>query len=188
MVDPHEDPIDLVPSRYDEWRLAFEQERERIFKCLESRRLFDKLLRIEHVGSTAVPGLASKDIVDLDIVVADDDIEQVARSIETELGGTRYRNSDDWHPVFRSVDGQRFNDHVFAASSDGWKISVLTREVLVEDVELRREYESLKAELCAEHDELAAYSMGKNEFVKRVLRQAEEIHHQLDVDFPVPET
>lgn len=123
MVSPHDEPLELVDSRYPEWRSLFE--RERVATTLVDRGL-DDLHRLEHVGSTAVPGLAAKNVVDLDVVVADDAVAAVSTALTTTLGGTRHENSIPWQPVFRSTEKQRFNDHVFAVSDDGWRVSVAT--------------------------------------------------------------
>lgn len=175
MVDVHADPIELVESRYDEWRVAFERERERVRSVLDPAGLLESVVRIDHVGSTAVRDLAAKDIVDLDIVVADDAVEPVSTAIADGLEGTQREFSDAWHPVFRrSRAGQRFNDHVFAASSDRWKISVATREGLRRYDDLRREYEAAKRELAAETDDLTAYSVGKTDLVVEILERVRE--------------
>ena len=186
MVDPRVDPIELVPSRYETWREQFVAERDRIRDVLEDRDLRERCHRIEHVGSTAVPDLPAKDIVDVDVVVADEAVAPVSSVLADDLGGTRVENSEEWHPLFREDDGQRFNDHVFAASSDGWKVSVVTRDVLRTNADLREEYTQLKRELTATHDDLEAYSMGKTEFVDRLLETARE-DDTLEFDFPVPE-
>lgn len=170
MVDIHGDPIEHVPSRYDEWRTAFESERQRIMDVLEARGLDNSVVRVEHVGSTAVPDLAAKDVVDLDIVVADDTVSAVSEAMADELGGTRLENSESWQPVARrGPSGQRFNDHVFAVSNDRWKISVATRDGLQRYDDLRREYEDLKREMAAKTDDLIEYSDGKTEIIGRIL-------------------
>lgn len=172
MVDPHEDPIELEPSRYDECRAAYRRERDRIREALAARDLAGAVERIEHIGSTSVPGLAAKDIVDLDVVVADGAVEAVASALVEELGGTHIENSDEWHPVAREHDGQRFNDHVFGASSEGWRTSVVTRDVLRARPDLREEYEALKRDLIADDPDLETYSLGKSEFIDRLLEVA----------------
>lgn len=185
MVSPNEDPIELVPSRDAAWREQFEAERDRVTDALRDAALESAVERIEHVGSTAVPDLAAKDIVDLDIVVADGAVGEVSRTLESELGGDRHENSDDWHPVFRCENGQRFNDHVFSVSDDGWKISVVTRDVLLACPDHRAEYEALKHDLAAEHDDLVAYSTGKTAFLERVLERA-RTDDELSFEFSVP--
>jgi GrpB-like predicted nucleotidyltransferase (UPF0157 family) len=185
MVNPHEDQLAIVDSRYDEWRACFERERDRVIDALESAELDTRVRRIEHVGSTSVPDLGAKDIVDLDIVVDDDAVAAVSRAIESELGGTRYENSETWHPVFREENGQRFNDHVFAASGDGWKVSIATVAVLRDRPDLRSEYEQLKRETASETDDLETYGTSKSEFIGEVLDAAREMD-DLDLAFEVP--
>ncbi|ELY75929.1 GrpB family protein [Natrinema gari] len=185
MVDANDDPIELVPARYDAWRECFVAERDRVSDVLTGASLETTVARIEHVGSTAVPNLAAKDIVDLDIVVADGAVSDVSRAVEFELGGDRIENGDHWQPVFRRETGQRFNDHVFATSSDGWKISVVTRDVLRASPALRTEYETLKRDLADDHDDLVAYSEGKTVFIERLLEVA-RTDNDLTFGFPVP--
>lgn len=184
MVDVQGDPVELAASRYDAWREAYGAERERVLAALADADLGGEVERVEHVGSTAVPDLAAKDVVDLDVVVADDAVSAVARAVEAALGGTRYENSDAWQPVFREHGGQRFNVHVFASSSPRWRVSVATRAVLRADPELRAEYESLKRRLAAEHDDVNDYSRGKTAFVGDLLAAARE--RDLGLDFAVP--
>lgn len=186
MVDVNEDPLELVPSRHDAWVDQFIGERDRLEAVLDQHSLWYAVERIHHVGSTAVPDLASKDIIDLDIVVADDAVFDVARIIETELGGTRAENAPGWQPVFRQDAGQRFNDHVFASSNDGWKVSVVTRDVLRSDRELRREYERLKRQLSREYNDLEAYSVGKTAFMKELLSIARS-DDEFDYEFAIPQ-
>ncbi|WP_232686571.1 GrpB family protein [Halobacterium zhouii] len=173
-MDPREESLELVSSRHDDWLERFAAEHDRVAFVLADAGLADDLVRIEHVGSTAVPDLAAKDIVDLDVVVADNAVSEVSSAVEAALGGSKFENSDAWHPVFREDDGQRFNDHVFAASSERWKISVATREIFRERSDVREEYEQLKRRLANEHDTLADYSQGKTAFIEDVLRIASE--------------
>lgn len=185
MVSPYGDPIAIVPSKHQAWREEFERERERVTSTLEARDLDTHVRRIEHVGSTAVPDLAAKDIVDLDIVVDDAAVATVSKAIEDEIGGTRYENSEAWQPVFREENGQRFNDHVLGVSGAGWKISVTTVAVLCERSDLRSEYEQLKRETASDTDELETYGTAKSEFVQQLLETARE-SDEFTFDFEVP--
>ncbi|WP_396612838.1 GrpB family protein [Haloferax sp. S1W] len=187
MASIDDDPIELVPSKYDSWRNQFVAERNRILSTLATSGLEPAVHRIEHVGSTAVPDLAAKDIVDLDIVVADGSVRDVSQVLEATLGGGRVENSEYWHPVFRRQDGQRFNDHVVGASSDTWKISVVTRDVLCARPDLCTEYEQLKRDLAAEHDDITAYSEGKSAFIDRILDVA-RTDDTIQFEFSLPDS
>lgn len=173
MVDPHDDPIALVDSRHEEWRQLFEAERDRLERLFDRRGLATCVHRIDHVGSTAVPDLAAKDIVDVDVVVADDAVADVSKAIQADLRGTRYENTATWQPVFRRVDGQRINDHVFGHTDPGWRISVATAAVLKERGDLRSRYERLKRREAAETDDLETYSRAKTTFVADLLAVAD---------------
>lgn len=186
MVDPNDDPIELVESRHGEWRELFRAERGRIRDVLSAHDLLDRVDRIEHVGSTAVPALPAKDVVDLDVVVGDDAVGAVSRALETGLGGTRLENSVEWHPLFRAHDGQRFNDHVFAASSEKWRTSMLTRDVLAARPDLRAEYEALKRDLAASTSDLTEYSVGKTALIDRLVRVARG-DDSLSFEYDLPE-
>lgn len=183
MVDPRDDPIELAPSQHEQWRERFRAERERVASVLDDRGIH--LERIEHVGSTAVPALPAKDVVDLDVVVPRDAVPEAAGVLAADLGGTRRSNHDGWHPVFRRHDGQRFNDHVFAADADGWRVSVVTRDVLRTVPRLRAEYDRHKRRLAAEHDDLTGYSLGKTDLMERLVRVAHE-DDRFDYDFGIP--
>lgn len=187
MVDVDDDPLTLVPSRHNVWVEEFINERDRLHELLTQHSLWYAVERIHHVGSTAVSDLAAKDIVDIDIVVADEEVFEIARTIETELGGTRVENSPDWQPIFREVEGQRLNDHVFAHSSDGWKVSVVTRDVLRANPNLCREYERLKRQLANEYGDLEAYSVGKTSFMEQLLsiaRADEDFEYEFTIPHP----
>lgn len=185
MVSVDDDPIELVSSRHEAWRERYRAERDRIRAVLSDRSLEGQLQRLEHVGSTAVPDLPAKDIVDLDIVVTDSAVRTVSRALERELGGSRVENTDGWQPVFRVHDSQRFNNHVFGLSDEGWKISVVTRDVLRTHPDLRKEYARLKRELTEQHDDITAYSRGKTRFVERVLAVARQ-DDGLAYEFAIP--
>ena len=198
MVDPDDHPIELVAPRHGEWRRAFRAERERLHGALTEHGLLDAVVRIDHVGSTAVPDLAAKDVVDVNVVVADDAVEAVSTAVVDELGGDRHRNSEAWHPVFRragdagdheSEDGQYVNVHVFARSAEGWRVSLATREALRADADLREAYERRKRELAAETDDLTEYSVGKTDLVRRAVDLVRgEGEPSVDVAVPPPET
>jgi hypothetical protein len=88
------DPIELV--QYDpEWPLRFEAKRQRLSKVLRPRPI-----RIDHVGSTAIPGLAAKPVVDIQISV--EDIRNESAYVPSiESIGVQFRSRDNEHRYFR---------------------------------------------------------------------------------------
>jgi GrpB-like predicted nucleotidyltransferase (UPF0157 family) len=150
------------------WPAAFAAEAERIVGALPP----DLVSRIDHVGSTAVPGLAAKPTIDIQLSVT----SMTPRMAYVEpLRGLGYRWSldpwDDEHEFFsRDVEGERASQvHVCAAGS-GWERRHLAfRDALRSDPALCAAYATLKRELAARHPrDVMAYVDGKAPFVREV--------------------
>jgi GrpB-like predicted nucleotidyltransferase (UPF0157 family) len=134
---------------------------------------------VEHVGSTAVPGLAAKPIIDLMALVRDPDavVEQAAEPLaadgwcyvppELDSGGS-------WRRFFVKPDpsGQHryAHLHLIAAGHPRWSDQIAFRDALCRDDELAGRYAYLKRQLAAEHaDDREAYTDAKGEFVRDAL-------------------
>ena len=108
------------PGRYQRWR-----------DRLVARRLADTALRIEHVGSSAVPGLAAKPTIDVQVSVADlDDESRYVAPIEQ--AGVQLRSRDALHRFLRPFAGQprEVHVHVCQAGSDWECEHLLFRDYL----------------------------------------------------------
>ena len=136
------------------------------------------LQNIEHFGSTAVPGLSAKPIIDL---LADipsfDHIDQLAHQLRPA----------GWHYVPPELDGRphrRFlvkveNDkraahlHLLLPGSEERKAGILFRDLLIQNTPLRAQYATLKQDLAAEHaGDREAYTRSKTTFIKNALAMA----------------
>ncbi len=130
---------------------------------------------IHHVGSTAVPELPAKPIIDL---IAGIDTLESTGAIAPLLA------DDGWHLVPPELDGRpwqrlfvRVRDdrrtahlHLMTAGSARWQDQLAFRDRLRADGALRREYAALKRRLAERHpDDREAYTGGKAAFVARVL-------------------
>lgn len=139
----HDDVITLV--EYDpKWPAVFEREAGRI-----RRALGERALRIEHVGSTAVPGLVSKPIVDLLLVVADSaDEDAYVPALEAAGYALRIREPK-WHQhrVFKGPDSD-INLHVFRRGCSEVKRMLSFRDRLCEDEADRELYARTKRRLA----------------------------------------
>jgi GrpB-like predicted nucleotidyltransferase (UPF0157 family) len=131
--------------------------------------------RIEHVGSTSVPGLPAKPIIDIDVVIPSraDLPEAVARlaALGYEYqgdGGITSRES------FRSPpDPPRHNLYVCAEDSPELRRHLAFRDYLRAHPDEARRCGDLKRELAARHvTDIDAYVNGKAEFVHGILRRA----------------
>lgn len=164
------DPIQVVP--YDPaWPARFEDWRRRLATALGP-----VARRIDHVGSTAVPGLASKPIIDVQIGVTDvDDEADYVAAIES--AGVAFRAREVGHRYFRP-GGDRARDvqiHVCTAGGEWQRVHLLFRDYLRSSGAVATQYGQLKARLAdVFRDDRLAYNDGKSTFILRTLADAEE--------------
>jgi GrpB-like predicted nucleotidyltransferase (UPF0157 family) len=132
---------------------------------------------IEHFGSTAVPGLAAKPILDLLAAVTDLDVgPEVAlilaphgwHFVPPELDGRAYERF-----FVKVVDGHRAAHlHLVLAGSSHWSDRLRFRDRLRGDPQSAADYAALKTRLAAAHaEDRERYSAAKHDFVQNVLRQ-----------------
>jgi GrpB-like predicted nucleotidyltransferase (UPF0157 family) len=162
-------PVQVVP--YDPgWPVRFEAWRGRLAGLLGP-----VACRIEHVGSTSVPGLAAKPIVDIQVSVADmgDEDRYVP---PCEAAGLQFRFRDDAHRYFYPPPGQPREVHVHVCQQgDDWERQhLLFRDYLRASAAGRDAYVAAKqraARVWA--DQGAAYTEAKSEVILGILDQAE---------------
>jgi GrpB-like predicted nucleotidyltransferase (UPF0157 family) len=153
------------------WPALFEQERERLDTALGSL-----VVTIEHVGSTAVPGLAAKPIIDLLVGVRSLE-ETQPRCIEVfqSLSYTYMPEYRSWLPdelFFRKgVPGPwTHHVHVMEPTKPGWARRLLFRDYLRAHPDAADAYVDLKRRLAATfNDDIAAYRNGKGGFVEQAM-------------------
>jgi GrpB-like predicted nucleotidyltransferase (UPF0157 family) len=159
---------------YDpEWPPRFEAERALLEGVLEPWLNGG----IHHVGSTAVPGIAAKPIVDMVAGVRDLDESWGANDVlrENSYIHAPHRPGIAHHFNKPSLElaEMHFSLHLTEPESDLWRERIAFRDALLADASLADEYETLKQLLAARQgDDTAAYTAGKREFVARVLQQA----------------
>ena len=163
------DPIAIEP--YDPaWPQRFDEMRGRLAAALGPIAL-----RIDHVGSTAVPGLAAKPVIDIQISVADVEDEATYKdAIESQGFGLRW--IEPGHRYFRPPPGlSRLSQvHVYSVGSEGERAHLLFRDYLRAHAEAASEYEALKRRLAAEHrEQRIAYTDAKGPFIEGALVRAE---------------
>jgi GrpB-like predicted nucleotidyltransferase (UPF0157 family)/pimeloyl-ACP methyl ester carboxylesterase len=151
------------------WADAFRAERDEIAQVLGHRAL-----AIEHIGSTAVPGLDAKPVID--IVVGVDGMG-TGREAATRLCGAGYAwwrgnpEDEDFAYLLRAADGRRLH-HVKIAprGEQRWHDWIAFRDALRRDPRLRDDYAELKRRLAVAHrGDREAYTDGKGDFVAAVL-------------------
>lgn len=153
------------------WSAAFAELRDRLLPAFAGLPV-----TIEHIGSTAVPGLAAKPIIDLVVVVPEPN--DIPSGIEC-LASLGYEHEGDLGVPGREAFRSGLPDpahHLYLAASDSPALvaQLAFRDALRADAAVAREYEELKRRLAAtvSHDR-AAYTDGKTAFVLSVLRSIE---------------
>ncbi|MGL6337513.1 MAG: GrpB family protein [Waterburya sp.] len=156
------------------WQLLFQEETERIYKVLDKTLI----TRIEHFGSTAVPGLAAKPIIDLLIGVRSLSIaKQIAVSPLESLGYAYWHDNPDPQRMF-FVKGLPPNSprthHIHMVEPDSilWS-RLLFRDYLRQYPDEAKNYARLKRQL-ANHftSDREAYTQGKTEYIQSVMQKA----------------
>jgi GrpB-like predicted nucleotidyltransferase (UPF0157 family) len=164
--------ITVVP--YDpEWQGRFDAERARLEQTLAP--WLDQ--GIHHVGSTSIPGIASKPCIDM--IAGIRDLEGAKAAFEP-LRSRGYLYSPHrsgiahhfYKPTTRQTE-RMFGLHLTVPGSDLWRERLAFRDALRNDPSLVAEYQRLKVSLAAEHpNDLHSYTQGKRDFVVGVLGQS----------------
>ena len=164
------DPIRI--AEYDsQWPLRFQQWQQRL-----AAELGETAVRIEHVGSTSVPDLPAKPIVDIQISVRD--LEDESNYVpQLERSGNQLRSRDELHRYFRPFSGQPRDRHIHVcASGSTWEREhLLFRDYLRTHVAARDRYAAAKRQAAARWaDDGWAYTDAKSLVILSILREAEE--------------
>jgi GrpB-like predicted nucleotidyltransferase (UPF0157 family) len=149
------------------WPALFESERDRVMSALGS-----SARRVEHVGSTAVPGLGAMPVVDLMVTV--DDPDDDGAFVPALIGaGYPLRVIEPEHRMFRTPQ-RDVHVHLWRVGSADERRHLLFRDWLRESAEDRARYESLKRELAArEWDDSNDYAQAKSGVVTEIMGRAE---------------
>lgn len=162
----------VTMAEYDpEWPARFHQLRERIAAALGPLAL-----AIEHVGSTSVPNMCAKPIIDLDVIVRPEDVPAAISAVEA-LG---YRHEGNLgvngRDAFRWV--AEFPEHhlyVCPQGSPALERHLLVRNYLRKHPEAAREYAEVKKQLAQKyHDNRPKYQAAKAEFVDGLMEKARQ--------------
>jgi GrpB-like predicted nucleotidyltransferase (UPF0157 family) len=168
-LQPLTKPIELAD--YDPaWPAMYEREAARIRSILN-----DRAVRIEHVGSTSVPGLPAKPIIDIALEVPDS-ADEAAYAADLEAAGYTLRGREpEWfeHRLFKGPD-VNINLHTFSAGCAEVDRMVLFRSWLRADTPDRELYLRTKRELAArDWKYMQQYADAKTDMVKEIMSRAE---------------
>jgi GrpB-like predicted nucleotidyltransferase (UPF0157 family) len=181
-----QEEVAIVP--YDpQWPEWFRQEKEHLLSSLPA----ELIRRVEHFGSTAVPGLAAKPIVDLLVEVTDLQATRLRIAPLLESQGYDYfwrpTHGDDGPPFYawfikRDPHSGVRTHHIHMVESDfeeHWD-RLLFRDYLIEHPCVAQEYQDLKFGLASAYpNDRVAYTRGKTVFVLRVTEQAKRFYAKI---------
>ena len=165
-----EEPIVLVDYS-PAWPAAFQVEREALQRALGPWLAGP----IEHIGSTAIPGMMAKPVIDIMAGVADLISSQPAREAVRELQYIHYPYRPDVMHWFCKPSPNRRTHHLHLVPIDSalWAERLLFRDYLRADSAAAKAYARLKAELAEKYRlDREAYTDAKSEFVAEVLALA----------------
>jgi GrpB-like predicted nucleotidyltransferase (UPF0157 family) len=159
--------VDYDPA----WPRQFEQLRQEYAAAMAAASV--PVVAIEHVGSTSVPGLAAKPIIDCDIVVAGQDVA-AASQVLTGLG---FRPQGElgiplrW--AFRAPERLAgTNTYVVAAGALSLRNHLAVREILRTRADLREQYSAVKKRVGAVAANIDEYGSGKSAVIQELLAAA----------------
>ena len=163
-------PDTISIAEYDpRWPELFRREADRIRTALG-----DRALRIEHTGSTSVPGLVAKPVVDILLVVADSaDEATYAPDLESACYSLRFREPE-WHEhrLFRRPDTE-INLHILSAGCPEIDRILLFRDWLRTNAADRDLYARTKLALARQQwDLIQNYADAKTAVVEEILARA----------------
>jgi GrpB-like predicted nucleotidyltransferase (UPF0157 family) len=157
-------------AEYDpEWPRLFEREAERIRGALGP-----KALEIEHVGSTSVPGLAAKPVIDILLVVTDTRDEDAYVPVLEAAGYVLRIREPDWfeHRLFKGPD-TNVNVHTFSAGCEEVERMLAFRDWLRTHDDDRELYQRSKRKLAGQQWKYVQnYADAKTEVIQEILARA----------------
>ena len=161
------------------WPLKFEEQKADIMNAIGN-----KVAGIEHIGSTAVPGLGAKPIIDIMVGLrqlsdAKECIEPLRRigyeyvpELEAEIPERRY-----FHRGPSNVPEKHYHLHMVEIDGEFWGVQVLFRDYLRTHSDCAREYCELKKDLAAKYRlNREAYTEAKSSFIKSTIAKARNEH------------
>lgn len=163
--------ITVTPYNSD-WPKIFEVEAAKIKEALGTN-----CVAIHHIGSTAVPGLSAKPVIDMIGVIKD--LAKVIQPLESL--GFKYKGEYNipMRLYFSRYEGIQINLHVYEEGHPEIELNLLFRNHLREHPKAREEYDSLKESLLKDKTSyeknnslFTGYNLGKDAFIRKVLKAA----------------
>jgi GrpB-like predicted nucleotidyltransferase (UPF0157 family) len=153
------------------WAVEFALEKARIINAVSNH-----ILEIQHVGSTAIPGVPAKPVLDILVGVEDFDEASVCVGPLERIGYCyRHEHGIPRRHYFVKGDPRTHHLHMVERDSHHWTTTVTFKEFLARDSESARAYAEAKRSLAAKYSrDREAYQREKDKVVERLLALAAE--------------
>ncbi len=153
------------------WPEQYREEEEELCQALAGR-----FVGIAHIGSTAVPGLAAKPIID--VMVGVRHLGEAMGCIEplAKLGYFQKADApeaEEWYFPKRPVHGQQFNLHLVEYGGDFWREKLLLRDYLRQCPEEVARYAAVKRSLAPQFSAIRPYARAKTPYIQALLERAQ---------------
>src|SRR5579864_1692031 len=176
-------PIEIVANNI-QWKGLFQQEGQRVLMALRRATTAERFLAVEHVGSTSVPGLGAKPVIDVMIGVSKGDdlstfpsavltgMNYVQRHLGTPVAGIANIPIRP-HLMFSKYQRPAINLHIVEYDGSYWRGLLAVRDYLRSQPKAAATYEHVKRLFAARYgSDLLAYSKAKRPFLNSLQRIA----------------
>jgi len=171
------DSVQLVPYNR-QWALLAELEIKKLREILPTAHVID----IQHVGSTAIPGMLAKPIIDIQVAV--DSLTAIKQIAVDRLQTQQYvywNENPDLERMFFVKGMPPFGEkrthhvHMVELASQHWQSKILFRDYLIAHPDMAHEYEQLKIKLAQQYTyDREQYTQAKTEFINAILHKVKE--------------
>lgn len=149
------------------WKVDFLSESERIKSAID-----DPSIRIEHIGSTSIPNIYAKPILDMAILCGEKGLENLAEAL-VKLGYEYRGQFDDeighFYAVLDKGNIRYCQAHIYTEANADWFSKLKFRDVLRENADLAKEYNDYKIELAKRVSSKKEYAEIKNKWVDKFI-------------------
>lgn len=146
--------------------------------------LYGNITGIEHIGSTAIPNIVAKPVIDIALAVKNlNHIQKIIKKLTT--GGYIYRDEQgisDRHLFVKITEDNRTHHiHLMPISHVQWVIHLLFRDYLIAHPGIAKDYEKLKLALKEQyHHDRTEYTKRKSNFIVKVIELSKKENKQVD--------
>lgn len=146
------------------WKDDFAAESERIKNAVN-----DSSIRIEHIGSTSIPEIHAKPILDIAVLCDEKSLEKITenlRKLGYEYRGRYDEKSEEHFYAVREENNIRYcQAHIYTKANDDWHLKLKFRDALRQNAKLASEYNDYKVKLAQKVSDKSKYAETKSKWV-----------------------